>query len=123
MVEWQIEREVDQLDRKSVKERSEYFKERLKIPWNPVLIESMEKALALRNKILHEDPELHVPAEQLQKALAVAFWLPMSVTARAVALYPGAFSTEVVSLLKDSYEKTEQLLLEQPQIIERSPFG
>lgn len=92
MIGEEIEREVQSLDRKNVKDRSIYFKDRLGVDWlNETVVPSVEGILELRNAILHNDPDRSVSANDVQEAKLVAIALPMYCCLRASERFPEAF--------------------------------
>jgi hypothetical protein len=88
----EIEREVQSLDRKSVEERYLYFDKRLNIDWfGGTIVPLLKPVLELRNKILHENPDIDVTDKNLQLAHLVCFSLPLVCVMQAEVLYPGSF--------------------------------
>jgi hypothetical protein len=70
IVNQEICREVEEVDRKGVKGRADYFSAVLKIRWcGTVELEFLdEEVMETRNKLSHEDPSLPVSADLLTKA-------------------------------------------------------
>lgn len=92
IIDEEIEREVHSLDRKSVKQRAEYFDERLNISWfDGTIIPLVEPVINLRNKILHEDPDEVVSDGNLKLSHLVCMALPMGCVMQAAVLYPDGF--------------------------------
>lgn len=92
IIEEEIEREVQGLDRKSVEQRSEYFDKHLNIDWfGGTIIPFLKPVLELRNRVLHENPDTVVSEEDLDLAHVVCMALPMGCLFQAAVLYPDRF--------------------------------
>lgn len=92
IVEDEIEREVQALDRKSVADRAKYFRERLKIDWfGDTAVPLVERVLTLRNDLLHENPDMLVSTNDVEYARFVALAVPMYCCLRAADRFPSAF--------------------------------
>ncbi|MCI0331086.1 MAG: hypothetical protein L0196_09125 [candidate division Zixibacteria bacterium] len=95
IIEDEIEREVQSLDRKTVKEKYIYFDEKLNLDWFEGSIVSLfETIVDTRNKILHEDPDLKVDNTHIALANLVGMSLPEWCILQAIILYPGGFQAE-----------------------------
>jgi len=92
LLEEEIEREVQSLDRKTIEQKCEYFDKRLNIDWfGGTIIPLMKPVLELRNKIIHEDPDIVISSNDLNLAHLVTFSLPIACVMQAAVLYPDAF--------------------------------
>jgi hypothetical protein len=92
IIDEEIEREVHSFDRKSVKQRAEYFDKRLNISWfDGTIIPLVEPVINLRNKILHENPDEVVSEGNLKLSHLVCIALPMGCVMQAAVLYPDRF--------------------------------
>ena len=88
----EIEREVQSLDRQSLKQRAEYFDKRLNISWfDGKIVPLVEPITELRNTILHENPDTPVSESDLELALVVCAALPMGCVMQAAVIYPKGF--------------------------------
>lgn len=104
ILEEEIEREVHGLDRKNIQQRAEYFRDILGLPWEPResipmwcsedvgAAGQIERILGLRNRTLHEEPQLNVSV--LDSLLAFCFFVlvPLVCCIRGHELYPECFS-------------------------------
>ncbi len=92
IIEEEIEREVQSLDRKNVKDRANYFKERLGIDWfGGTIIPLLERFLELRNQILHVNPDEKIEKFDIGLAHIVCFAIPWVTVAQAAVLYKEGF--------------------------------
>jgi hypothetical protein len=92
LLEDEIEREVQILDRQSIEKKYEYFNKRLNIDWfEGTIIPLMKPVFELRNKISHEDPDIIVTDEDLKMAHLVTYSLPITCAMQAAILYPDSF--------------------------------
>lgn len=92
VIEEEIEREIQSLDRKSVEDRARYFRERLGIGWQDgTILPLLKGVLDLRNKILHQDPDARVEEDDIALARLVCHSIPWACVAQAAVLYPGGF--------------------------------
>jgi len=88
----EIEREVQSLDRKSLQEREAYFDKRLNISWfDGKIIPLADPVFTLRNEILHADPDTPVSELDVTIAGVVCLALPMGCLMQAAVLYPKGF--------------------------------
>ena len=71
LIKEEVERQVYLLDRKSIKDRSFYFHEHLKLPWgkDSSSVDIIIKTNDIRNDIVHKDPDLIVKESDLSSAL------------------------------------------------------
>jgi hypothetical protein len=89
----EVEREVQILDRKSTIDKAEYFLKRLGISWfDGTMIPILDSAIQARNTMLHENPD-HLPTagEQLFMELST-IGVPVATMAQAALLYPKSCS-------------------------------
>lgn len=92
ILEEEIEREVQSLDRKTIEQRCEYFDKHLNIDWfGGTIIPLLKPVLDLRNKITHEDPDITITDNDLGLTYLVTFSLPVACVMQASVLYPEAF--------------------------------
>lgn len=92
LLEEEIEREVQILDRKSIEKKYEYFDKRLNIDWfEGTIIPLMKPVFELRNKISHEDPDIIVTDNILNMTHLVTYSLPTMCMMQAAVLYPESF--------------------------------
>jgi len=97
VIETEIEREVQSLDRKSVEQRSKYFQEKLNLDWfNGTIVPILDQAIRYRNRILHEDVTAKVSDGDLTMA-GIAAVLPMWCCLQGVVLYPAGFTMSNVN--------------------------
>ena len=93
VVREEIEREVQQLDRKSTKEKADYFLKRLGITWfDGHMAVILDDVIRLRNEMLHENPELIVREHDLALLNLVTTAVPLATLAQAALLFPKAFA-------------------------------
>lgn len=95
IIEEEISREVHSLDRKSIEERCQYFKERLSIDWSfdGTAIPLIKSILEARNTILHENPDLKIERFNLQVAMSICMGIIMVTVVQAHLLYPESFES------------------------------
>lgn len=92
LIEEEIEREVQILDRKNVEEKVKYFRERLRIDWfDGTIVPLLARVLELRNVILHVDPNKKIEVLDIGLANTVCFTIPWVSVAQAAVLYPSGF--------------------------------
>jgi hypothetical protein len=92
ILEEEVEREVQSVDRKSIGDRAKYFLERLSIDWfDGTIVPLMEWAFGQRNEILHFNPDAEVSSKDLGRASVVGSAVPWVSVAQAAILYPGGF--------------------------------
>lgn len=92
IIEEEIEREVQSLDRKSLEQRAEYFDKRLNVSWfDGTIVPLLEPVFNLRNKVLHEDSDAVVSDSDLRLAHIVCLSLPLGCIMQAAVQYPEAF--------------------------------
>lgn len=92
IVDEEIEREVQSLDRKSVRDRAEYFDKRLNVSWfDGTIVPLAEPIFELRNTILHEDPNATVSESDVRLAQVVCVSLPLGCIMQAAVLFPDTF--------------------------------
>lgn len=93
IIDEEIEREVHSLDRKSIEERCEYFKDRLSIDWSfdGTVIPLIKSIIDQRNAILHKDPDIKVDRFDLQVALSICMGIIMVTIVQAHLLFPDSF--------------------------------
>ena len=91
IIEEEIQREVQSLDRKNVRERAEYFAKLLDMHWLSEWANPWERALDLRNKVLHEDPDAQVTDADLHSAYLFCTNLPLACVLKGSVLYPDGF--------------------------------
>lgn len=105
----EIEREVQSLDRKTIKDRAEHFDKHLNISWffDGAIVPLAEPVFQLRNTILHEDPDVKVSVNDLMQAKVVCYILPLSCIMQAAVLFPDTFNWEGANLdgLKETMKK------------------
>ena len=101
----EIEREVHSLDRKNVQQRADYFRDTLKLSWEPResipewcsqdvgAVSQIERLLNFRNKVLHEDPQVKISLQDSLIAFCVFILVPLTCCMRANKLYPEHFSS------------------------------
>ena len=93
VIESEIDRDVQSLDRKSVEERAHYFQNHLNLDWfNGKVTPLVRVAVDCRNRILHETPNTEVPDFELMTAQFVAFHLPLYCCLQGAAEYPSGFT-------------------------------
>ncbi len=93
VIEEEIEREVNSLDRVSVEDKARYFKEKLGIDWfGGHAVPLLKHVIEVRNSILHEEPE-RIVNEILDLGLAtmMCIAIPFASVAQAAVLYPKSF--------------------------------
>jgi len=99
IIDEEIEREVQSLDRKSIADRAEYFDKRLNVSWfDGTIVPLAEPVFNLRNTILHEDPNAKVSESNLRLAQVVCFSLPLGCIMQAAVLFPDTFKWGNTSL-------------------------
>jgi len=92
IVEEEIEREVQEVDRKSVADRAQYFERRLRIDWfGGHVVSIVKESLDLRNRVIHAEPDLQVSDTDVDTARWVTFAVPYYCCLRASERYPVAF--------------------------------
>src|SRR5262249_48935876 len=104
VIEDEIEYAVQVLDRKSVKERAKAF-EKLGLPWVDDL-DTIERVIILRNRILHEDTNIEVSDLDLGNARLIAMGTPLHLCMTAEDNYPSGFHSGVS--LQEMIKWTEQ---------------
>jgi hypothetical protein len=88
----EIERAVQTLDRKSIEQRAKHFQDHLGIDWFGGTIVPIWKAAAeRRNAVLHEDVNAIVTEGNILSAMIAAVALPMYCCLQAAVLYPKGF--------------------------------
>lgn len=108
ILEDEIEREVQSLDRKKVKEKYQYFDEKLNLDWfEGSIVALFETIVDTRNKILHEDSDLKVDKTHIALANLVGMSLPEWCILQAIILYPGGFQAEKTTNLDKVREFVE----------------
>jgi len=110
VLELEIEREVQSLDRKNFEERASYFQSRLGLVWpkEPTPTAARE-ILDIRNRLLHEDADLSIADDKLGEAREVAFMLSYCFCLQCAARYPKGFQqwdgyAEVAAWSEESQE-------------------
>jgi hypothetical protein len=99
----EIEREVQILDRKSTKEKAEYFLYRLGIGWfDGTIVPILGGVIDLRNEMLHENPERMVSDFEMVLLNLATSSVPIAITAQAAILYPTAFSLPTLMKEEDA---------------------
>jgi len=92
VVQLEIEREVQSHDRKNCSERAAYFRQRLDLEWpdevGPAVV---GEVLELRNRLLHEDPDMSISADQLEEVKRVTLLLPINLCYACATKYPDGF--------------------------------
>ena len=84
VIEFEIEREVQALDHKTVEERAKYFQERLQLNWKQCTdFQSVQRVLEIRNQLLHENPGMTVTDSQLEKQFRLRSHCHFTVVASA----------------------------------------
>ena len=93
IIEEEIERRVQSLDRKSIQDRAKYFAENLKISWsdNPEPIKQVSDLNDLRNRILHENSDEEVSSETILSALLLLIVIPSTLYLSGRQIYTGVF--------------------------------
>lgn len=98
VLEKEIEEEVDTLDRKSLQERAQYFKDRLRIdyfpPSSPVTMEALKKVLDSRDRILHKEPAVSISESDELFVTLSCLSVGTHIFDQARKLYPKAFGTD-----------------------------
>lgn len=107
IVEEEIEREISILDRKSIRAKATYFKDRLNVDWTfeGHIFPIVEYVFDLRNKILHKEPDIKVTKDDCFHATTVSMTIPLVVIAQCSVLYPEGFEYMNNSSLKEHYKK------------------
>ncbi|MGB9074711.1 MAG: hypothetical protein WCC22_18890 [Terriglobales bacterium] len=96
VVREEIEREVQQLDRKSTDEKAHYFLNRLGISWfDGNIVPILDGVIRLRNEMLHENPDRMVQDNELPLLNLVTTAVPLATVAQAAVLYRGQFALPV----------------------------
>jgi hypothetical protein len=105
VIEEEIDREVQALDRKNVKEKAKYFKDKLKVDWtfDGTIIPLMESVIEKRNEILHGNPNAEIDEIDKASSSMACMGIPFMAVVHASALYPDGF---------EKIEKTEKLTTE-----------
>jgi hypothetical protein len=109
IIEEEIAREVHGLDRKSIDERCDYFKNKLGIDWSfdGTAIPVIESILESRNTILHEDPDLKIKEEDTIISMSICMGIIMVSIVQAHLHYPEAFAPpDQAGNLRKHFEKT-----------------
>lgn len=93
VLEEEVEREVISLDRKSIKDRCDYFKNRLLVDWSfdGTVYPLIERSLNMRNEILHGDTDTKVEDSHLQITFAITTGITIVTIVQCHLLYPDAF--------------------------------
>lgn len=92
LIEEEIEREIQSLDRKNVEDRARHFREQLGIDWfDGTIVPMLKHVLDLRNTILHDNPDEKVEKVDIGVAHLVCFAIPWVSVAQAAVLYPHGF--------------------------------
>jgi len=92
IVEEEILREVQSLDRKNTEDKAKYFKKTLGIQWfDDKIVPLLDDVLEQRNLILHETPDEKIKKVDLDLVHVVCFAIPWITIAQAAVLYPGGF--------------------------------
>jgi hypothetical protein len=87
----EIDREVQTLDRQSVKKKADYFTKRLGIDWFGLkIVPIMDAVINARNEILHENADREISQFELIGLPIVTIALPLTCAAQAAVLYPGS---------------------------------
>jgi hypothetical protein len=88
----EIEREVQSMDRKTLEQRAEYFDTRLNITWfDGTIVPLMKPLFDLRNKVIHGDSVTCVSKGDLLLADTVCMALLWCCILQAAVLYPNSF--------------------------------
>ncbi len=88
----EIEREVQGLDRKSTRERTDYFRRRLGIDWfDGKIVPLLEIVIETRNGILHDDPDKVIADGVIGIAYITCLSIPWVSLVQAAVLYPSGF--------------------------------
>lgn len=101
VIEEEIERAVQSLDRQTVAERAKAF-QKIGLPWN-TKPEDIEGITRLRNEILHENVDRSVSGWELHKCRTLMTGLPLHLCYTGWQLFPDAF--EMSSPLVDYYRR------------------
>ena len=93
VLEEEIARDVHSLDRKSIAERCEYFKDHLSVDWSfdGKVIPVIEPLIDIRNKILHENHDLVLDTIFLSTCFIVCTAIPTVAIVQAYIQYPDFF--------------------------------
>ncbi len=93
IIEEEISREINSLDRKSIEGRCKYFKEKLSIDWSfdGTALPLIKSTLETRNKILHEEPDYKLSRFELNSAIAICMGITLVTVVQAHLLYPKYF--------------------------------
>jgi hypothetical protein len=107
VIEEEIDRAIDSLDRKNIRERAEYFKNNLSVDWTfeGHILPIVEHVFDLRNKILHEEPDRKVGEEDVFHAMTIAMTISLIVIAQCAVLYPDGFERLNNSATMKYFEK------------------
>jgi hypothetical protein len=102
----EIEREIQSLDRESTERKAVYFRKRLGIDWafGGAIIPLLDKVITLRNIILHQNPDQVVGDADFKLAVMVCAAVPYAMTASTALLYPDVCSLPA-GLLEDQARK------------------
>lgn len=93
ILELEIEREVQSLDRKNFEERAAYLQSRLRLAWpDRPCPKAAREVLEIRNRLLHEDADLNITEQQLWDAREVALMLSYHFCLQCAERYPKAFT-------------------------------
>jgi hypothetical protein len=99
VIQLEIDREVQLLDRKRPDERARYFHQRLRLNWLNQMPQ-VQRVLDTRNRLLHENSGMTVGDDELKEARSVALGIPFECTRQCVERYPTVF-TQWEGWLKD----------------------
>ena len=89
IIEEEIERAVQMLDRKSAREKCQAFA-KLGLSWDE-MAEKIDAVIRLRNEILHEDVNRLVTGQNIQDCRMCVLELPMRVCSAGMKAYPATF--------------------------------
>lgn len=95
----EIDRQVRETDRLTVKEKAKFFRERLKLPWQDNfeeernIVKRIEQLIDLRHNLVHSDHGIHVKYGNIEDARELLLKVPATcVNAAADKIYPDHFT-------------------------------
>ncbi len=93
LIDEEIERAVNILERKNIRDIAQHFKDHLNVDWtfDGHILPIVEHVLSLRNKILHEEPDVKVGNDDCFHAITIYMAISLVAIAQCAILYPGGF--------------------------------
>jgi len=89
----EIEREIQILDRKSVAEKADYFLKRLGISWfEGSIVPMLDAVVRARNELLHENQDRRLTYGEVLFMELTTVSVPIATLAQSALLYPGTCS-------------------------------